>query len=149
MNHLKFYRLTLAELDQVVELENSAFPDPWSRGMLADALAQPNVYGVGVSKGSGVLIGYGLILLSKIEADLMTIGVSPNCQRQGVGAQVLNHLESHCLENGIEDIFLDVRVSNPALNFYLKQGYHKVGVRPGYYQVPLEDAVVMQKQLHA
>ena len=39
---------------------------------------------------------------------------------------------------------LEVRVSNTAArSLYAKKGFSDVGIRPGYYEKPREDAVIM------
>ena len=41
-------------------------------------------------------------------------------------------------------ITLEVRASNAAArSVYAKMGFNDVGVRPGYYEKPAEDAVIM------
>ena len=43
---------------------------------------------------------------------------------------------------------LEVRASNaPAIALYEKHGFHQAGLRPGYYQHPREDAVIMTLDL--
>ena len=46
---------------------------------------------------------------------------------------------------------LEVRASNnAAIGLYEKHGFHRAGLRPGYYQKPKEDAVIMTREfLHA
>ncbi|MDN6127255.1 MAG: hypothetical protein L0I66_02520, partial [Tetragenococcus halophilus] len=52
------------------------------------------------------------------------------------------------LAEQVEQIFLEVRVSNQAAqNLYLKNGFNKTGHRTGYYSKPVEDALVMVKKV--
>ena len=45
---------------------------------------------------------------------------------------------------GLSLLTLEVRESNaPALALYKKQGFEILGKRPGYYEQPREDAVIM------
>ena len=47
---------------------------------------------------------------------------------------------------GIEMFTLEVRESNePAIKLYSKYGFESVGYRPGYYEKPTEDALIMNK----
>ena len=42
---------------------------------------------------------------------------------------------------------LEVRKSNaPAIALYEKYGFQQAGLRPGYYQNPREDAVIMTRE---
>ena len=58
-------------------------------------------------------------------------------------------MEEFLSERGVADVYLEVRVSNtPARTLYEKLGFRAVGVRKKYYRLPVEDAVVMKKQLN-
>ena len=47
-------------------------------------------------------------------------------------------------ERGLSFLTLEVRAGNaPAIALYEKNGYARVGRRPGYYDHPKEDAILM------
>ena len=47
---------------------------------------------------------------------------------------------------GVENFTLEVRVSNaPAIHIYEKLGFVSAGVRPRFYEKPVEDAMIMWK----
>jgi ribosomal protein S18 acetylase RimI-like enzyme len=49
---------------------------------------------------------------------------------------------------GVESIFLEVRVSNePARRLYASRGFRQISVREGYYQNPKEDALILVRSL--
>ena len=49
---------------------------------------------------------------------------------------------------GLSFLTLEVRASNrPAAALYEKMGFSRVGVRPGFYTGPAEDAVLMTRYL--
>lgn len=49
---------------------------------------------------------------------------------------------------GLSFLSLEVRRSNePAIRLYEARGFQKVGVRPGYYEKPAEDAIIMDLYL--
>jgi len=51
-------------------------------------------------------------------------------------------------EEGLLVIFLEVRASNAAARrLYASRGFHEVGVRPNYYKRPVEDALVLRRDL--
>jgi len=48
---------------------------------------------------------------------------------------------------GIAEFTLEVRVSNaPAISVYEKCGFVSEGVRPKFYEKPVEDALIMWKR---
>ena len=56
-----------------------------------------------------------------------------SCQRKNYGSLIVNKLKKL---KDIRKIFLEVSVENtPAINFYLKNGFKKIGIRKAYYKV--------------
>ena len=54
------------------------------------------------------------------------------CQRKNYGSSVINKIKKL---NDIRKIFLEVSVENTkAINFYLKNGFKKIGIRKAYYK---------------
>ena len=50
-------------------------------------------------------------------------------------------------ERGIGDITLEVRDGNePAIHIYEKLGFVSEGIRPGFYEKPVEDALIMWRR---
>jgi ribosomal-protein-alanine N-acetyltransferase len=75
------------------------------------------------------------------ERELLNLAVAPEFRRQGVGRDLLAAL----LAEAPGSIFLEVRESNQAArNIYKSMGFQEVGSRPGYYEEPLEAAIVMK-----
>jgi ribosomal-protein-alanine N-acetyltransferase len=74
------------------------------------------------------------------EREILNVAVAPAQRRRGVGRSLL---DSYL--NGFRgQVFLEVRISNlRAIEFYNRYGFHRVSVRPGYYNNPGEDGVVM------
>jgi ribosomal-protein-alanine acetyltransferase len=75
------------------------------------------------------------------EREILNLAVAPEFRRQGVGRDLLAGLMAEARGT----IFLEVRASNlAARNIYKSMGFQEVGNRPGYYQNPLEPAIVMK-----
>ncbi|MBA1336259.1 MAG: GCN5-related N-acetyltransferase [Firmicutes bacterium] len=56
------------------------------------------------------------------------LAVNPECQKQGVGRQLMDFAEKYAAEKGYTSIRLDAYSGNPrALNLYERRGYQKVG----------------------
>ena len=74
----------------------------------------------------------------------MTIGVSPERQRQGIATQLINQLIAKANELHAERMLLEVRVDNePALTLYRHFGFETMGIRKRYYQPENKDAYTM------
>lgn len=77
------------------------------------------------------------------EAEILNIAVDPACRRRGVGSALLLAV----CEEATGAIFLEVaETNNPAIALYRKHGWEDAGVRPGYYNHGIVNAVVMKKR---
>jgi ribosomal-protein-alanine N-acetyltransferase len=75
------------------------------------------------------------------EREILNLAVAPEFRRQGIA----RHLCEALIVEFFGTVFLEVRESNePARNLYLSLGFHELGRRPGYYETPLEAAIVMK-----
>jgi len=58
------------------------------------------------------------------DAELLSISVDPDCQKTGIGSQLLNALENQLLQNGIRKYKVIAGVSLGSANkFYLRNGF--------------------------
>ncbi|MGA3130086.1 MAG: ribosomal protein S18-alanine N-acetyltransferase [Terracidiphilus sp.] len=97
---------------------------------------------------SGPVRGFAVANLLPPEAELETIAVAPASQRQGIGQFLFHALAAELQAAGTREILLEVRASNrPALTLYRLLGFTQIGMRPGYYADPIEDAVLMHLPL--
>ena len=65
----------------------------------------------------------------------------------GVGAALMQKLDSFSKERELSFISLEVRQSNlAAISLYDDFGYKKEGVRKNFYREPTEDAIIMTKR---
>ncbi len=132
------------DLEEVLQLEERAFPCPWTRGMfLAELEAPDSRYLVGECELG--LAGYGGIRVFLEEAHLMTLAVREDLRRRGLGTMLLARLIWEGVSFGARCMTLEVRRSNlPAISLYQKFGFRVVGLRKGYYSESGEDALVME-----
>jgi [ribosomal protein S18]-alanine N-acetyltransferase len=82
------------------------------------------------------------------EAELLTLAVAPEHQRQGVGRALLEEAHRRLLEAGAKRVFLEVRQSNrAALKLYYGAGFGLHSQRKDYYRDPPEDAYILALEL--
>jgi len=56
--------------------------------------------------------------------------------------------ENYGDDKNVTSYFLEVRQSNlPAIALYEKMGYKNIGIRKKFYEKPVEDAVIMSKNI--
>ncbi len=122
--------------------------DSWSIDVITSAFANPhNIILVEEDEDKEVV---GAVFMSVIasECELQNIVVSQKNKRQGIGERLLKRGLLISAERGAEVLYLEVRDSNNAARaLYEKLGFHTVGRRKEYYKTPMEDAVLMKKDL--
>ena len=99
---------------------------------------------------AGRLIGYLFAYVAADEADIARVAVLKESRKQGVGSELMKELKKVGQEQELKKLLLDVRRSNTAARaFYKKLGFTEDGVRPGFYEKPEEDAVLMSCEIGA
>lgn len=144
---LRFAPMHVDDLPEVMTIENSVYPHPWTRGNFLDSLYS-GYQAWTVREPSGALAGYFLLMLAVDEAHLLNISVRRDLHGHGVGRLQLDKVIAIAKENGMTSVLLEVRPSNVrALAVYERYGFAKIGVRKGYYPADgntREDAIVMR-----
>ena len=135
--------LELGDLTAIEEIEQQAYPTPWSRSMFASELAKPTSICLGAFEGQD-LVGY-VINSRYVDAwHVMNVAVAPDHQRRGVASALLERLFEVTRDDERRGYTLEVRVSNEdAIRLYEKLGFESRGIRRGYYTDNREDAVIM------
>jgi ribosomal-protein-alanine N-acetyltransferase len=135
--------LDLSDLEAIEEIEQRAYPTPWSRSMFASELAKPTSICLGAFEGAD-LVGY-VINSRYVDAwHVMNVAVHPEHQRRGVATALLEKLFERTREDERRGYTLEVRVSNEAaIRLYENLGFESRGLRRGYYTDNREDALIM------
>lgn len=141
-------QMTADDLDCVVEIDQAAYPYPWTRGIFADCIrAAYDCFALQLGED---LIAYTIQSTAAGENHLLNLCVAPRWQRNGYGKLMLNHVIRHARLQKCTSMFLEVRPSNPSgFRLYEQKGFAIVGKRPGYYRADdgREDAIVMRLDL--
>ena len=140
-----FLPLTIECVDQVVDLQNSCFPDGWSKQSLLDGLNSANLNGITAFENDE-LLGFITYSVNQDFAELNDILVAPKARRKGIANALMGEFIS-LLKGQTQKIFLEVRASNESAQaLYFKWGFCKLSTRKKYYKDG-EDALVLQKEL--
>lgn len=136
-----------AHIDGVLEVEESTFSIPWTRGdfereVRENAMA---IYFVAVEDG-GRVVGYAGMWHVITEGHITNVAVLDEYRRQGVGAMLMDKLDEIAIEREMIGLTLEVRMNNTAAQkMYHKYGFKVEGIRKNYYIDTREDAVIMWK----
>lgn len=138
------------DIDQLVEIEEAQFPEPWSRRLLSDELDLTTQRRYTVAVEDRTVIGVlGLMLIDR-DAHINTIATRPGREGRGVARSLLDEAIPVVEAGGYSRITLEVAVGNTrARDLYMKYGFAPLGVRKQYYRVTGEDALVLVRDLSA
>ncbi len=133
------------DISQIAEIERLCFSQPWSENGLRDELDNENAHFLSAHLGSRVLGYIGIIEVCGV-AEITNVAVHPEFRRMGIAERMLKEAENGAKQRSCDEITLEVRLSNDAaISLYSKRGYSQVGKRPGFYDKPKEDALLMTK----
>ena len=135
----------VSHLPQVLEIEQRAYPFPWSDGIFRDCL-KAGYSGWILSDEYGAVIGYALMSMAVDEAHVLNLCIDPSGQRQGLGRMLLQHMIMLARAANATIVLLEVRKTNKAaIQLYEGQGFQRLGLRKGYYPAHegREDALVL------
>jgi ribosomal-protein-alanine N-acetyltransferase len=136
---------TDSDIAELLRLERECFTPPWTEGQLLR-----EIYGgdstVTLACDGGAVIGFSVLRHNSGECELLQIAVTEGKRGRGVGFALLGRALTDASSRGDAAVFLEVREHNgAAVALYEKRGFARVGKRPGYYDSPTEDAVIMRR----
>ena len=115
---------------------------PWTLEQIQADLSQDQTWYALAYDGTEV-IGFLAVQENLFEAEVLQIAVLPSYQGQKIATALFDFLPAD------KEIFLEVRESNrPALLFYKKEKFEEIARRKAYYHAPIEDAIVMKREIH-
>lgn len=144
----RYRRMTAADLNTVVAIEEAIYPHPWTRGNFSDSVASG--YHCWIVECGGAVAGYAVVMIAEGEAHLLNLSLAGPWQRQGIGRELLAFVMKLARDYGGERILLEVRPSNMAArSLYAAAGFTEIATRRAYYPAgdAREDAVVLQLEL--
>lgn len=136
------------DMDQVLAIEQASFSMPWSRNLFLSEFRSPLVSTLLVAladdPSSRRVIGFIVYWLVAEEVHILNLAAAPERRRQGVAKKLVLAALRSANQKGAKRAFLEVRASNTsAQRLYSSLGFSGTSVRRGYYDTPIEDAVLM------
>jgi [ribosomal protein S18]-alanine N-acetyltransferase len=144
---IRLREMTAADVPVVMPLEQELFaPDTWTASMYRDELSMRDTRHYLVAENGGGIVGWAGLIAYDDEAHVSTIGVAPDRQGEGIGAQLLDALLAEA-DRRSPVVLLEVRADNDrAIGLYQRRGFVEIGRRPRYYRPSGTDAVVMKRE---
>jgi len=140
-------RMRKEDLVQVVAIEGEAFSAPWSRNLFLSEFRDPaiSLALVAIARGSiREINGYIVSWVTADELHILNLATQRQYRQKGIAKELVVTALRQAFQRGARRAFLEVRASNdPALRMYRNFGFVTTAVRKDYYDLPIEDAVVM------
>jgi ribosomal-protein-alanine N-acetyltransferase len=145
-----------ADLLQILEIEREAILPPWTHGaLLAEMFREDSFFAVARDgklqcggRENGDVLGFVVLRRMGDEGELLQIAVEKATRRTGVAGLLMGAALSFAEGHALRSVFLEVRKSNEAaIMLYGKHGFKPVRQRKSYYNDPVEDAVVMAREV--
>lgn len=154
---LHIRRAVRGDLAAMLRIEQASFADPWTVDSLATALsldrmrvlvAESAEQGRRSRDAASHVVGYVVALVVGPEAEIADLAVAPEARRQGIGRALLAGTLAELKAVAVRTVYLEVRESNRAARtLYDAYGFEPVGRRRGYYRSPVEDALVLKREI--
>jgi ribosomal-protein-alanine N-acetyltransferase len=130
-----------SDIDQVIAIEQASFSQPWSRNLFLSEFRSPLVSTLLVALAGDPALIYWLV---QDEMHILNLAVAPDRRRRGIAGKLVKAGLQRARNKGATRAFLEVRASNrEAQKLYAGLGFSGMSVRRGYYDMPVEDAIVM------
>jgi ribosomal-protein-alanine N-acetyltransferase len=140
-------RMRKDDLDQVLAIEQASFSMPWSRNLFLAEFRNKPVSLMLVALGNGgrrEIVGYVVCWVFVDELHILDLATKGSFRRKGIARQLVLAAIGTGYEWGARKAYLEVRQSNHAAQeLYNALRFKMTEMRIGYYEHPVEDAIVM------
>lgn len=150
MSQAQIHKLTAADIDQILAIENKAYAHPWTAAIINDCFKHKN-YCLGLRTPEAQLLAYVFYSVAVGECQILNITTDPNQQNKGLGRVLMTDVMNFARAKRCTQILLEVRKSNAsARHLYQSLGFQKIGTRKNYYPAAnnsQEDALVLSYEI--
>ncbi len=133
-------------LKQLAELDALCFEKAWNEeAFRGDLLGPRDAVYEGAFNSAGQMIGFAGAVSVMDEAEINRVAVHPLYRARGIGGTCLDRVLKKLEDNGVANVFLEVREANrSAITLYKNNGFRVISKRKNYYQDTGENALIMQ-----
>ncbi len=129
----------------IVHMESDYFADSWSENSVLTHIKNQKVIAL---KFGETLLGYCIFMTAADEGEILRIAVDKKLRGAGLGKKLLSAVLCEMKEDGIGEVFLEVRSGNEsAIALYKSVEFEEIGTRKGYYRDNGEDATLYKLKI--
>jgi len=144
MAELVIRKMSIIDIDEVMEVEKSSFAEPWPKEIFAQEVSKNDYAYYFVAQLNNKVIGYAGMWVVIDDAQITNIAIIPQYRGLKIGEKLFEYVCQQAMRMSVERLSLEVRVSNIiAQGMYRKFGFVPGGIRKNYYTDNQEDAIVM------
>lgn len=147
---------SMEDVHQIVHINRVCLPENYSLQYFISIIQKYKEFSV-VAEVDNKVVGYvltriermtkGFVPFSAKRGHIISVAVLPEYRGRGIGAQMMQKVVEKLKEEGMEEVILEVRVSNAvARSLYFKLGFHDEEILKRYY-LDGEDAALMKLSL--
>ena len=135
--------LEMRDIEAVSIIEAQSFSMPWSAKDFEQLVKDEKSLYL-VAEIDGQVVGCCGVTNVCGEGNINNVVVAESYRGRGIAYAMMQELLIHGREMGCVEFTLEVRVSNvSAIHLYEKLGFISEGIRPRFYEKPIEDAMIM------
>ena len=135
----------------IAAIHAQLFPTPWDADAIRALIEHPASVSLIAARSGRQVVGFIIAQIAVDEAEILTLGVDPDTQRQGIGRQLVEGTARAAARSEARRLFLDVAAGNaPARALYTRCGFAEIGRRKAYYTLPggaRDDALQLARDL--
>ena len=149
-NKLWFRRMTLDDVDRVMQVEREVYEFPWTDKIFSDCIRVG--YHCWLALQEQGVVGHAVSSVTAGESHMLNLSIARSYQRMGFGKQFIEFLVQQAKDRHAQTMLLEVRPSNTAaINCYNSTGFNEIGLRKNYYPATegREDALLFARQIAA
>lgn len=126
-------KMSLLDLDSVLEIQKELAFQNWTLKQFQSELSSAFSLNLVLISNENI-IGYMIIQVIGSEAELLSIAIKREYQKQGSGSFLWQEGVDLLKEKNVQSVFLEVRENNKSAQlFYQKHGFVSCGLRKHYY----------------
>lgn len=134
------------DVKELSEIESKSFSMPWSENDFRELFSLDYAHYL-TAVYDGEIAGTAGMRVICGEGDIDNVVVKPELRGKGIAKALIARLIELGDELGVTDYTLEVRVSNTAaIKAYEANGFVNEGIRPKFYEKPVEDAMIMWRR---
>ncbi len=139
-------RCTEKDIDAIYKIEKEAFSDPMQKETMEKDIKRDSYFCYALEcDGIKAFLSFDRVLE---EGQIISVATDTEHRNKGLAKKLFNEVIRLAAKDGIELFTLEVRCdNNAAMALYRSLGFKETGLRKGYYNNPVCDAVLMDLHL--